>query len=205
MKRTRVLLALTAGAALVALPLTRAADHTDGPLASQDPTADIADVYAWMSSDARHVNLVMTAVRDARPGQQFSNQVQYVFHTSSKTSFGAQASTDTDVICEVDGGIRCWVGGDEFVGGPVDNPAGATSSSGRVRVFAGLRSDPFFFNLRGFQATSRAVVSAAPSLGFDPAGCPRLDAATAGALGTLLTTTDGGPVLSVWGATHRRS
>ena len=37
------------------------ADHSDGSaLLTDDPAADINDVYAWMSSDADMVNLVMT-------------------------------------------------------------------------------------------------------------------------------------------------
>src|SRR5262245_27962013 len=40
-----------------------AADHADGPRASADPSADITDVFAWMSPDAGRLNLVMDLVR----------------------------------------------------------------------------------------------------------------------------------------------
>jgi hypothetical protein len=232
-KRTVVLMALVAAAGLWLRPPARAADHADGPAASADPTADITDVLAWMSPDARQLHLVMDLVRDARPAHRFSDQVQYVFHTSSRATFGATSATSYDIICEFDpsGEIRCWSGTDEFMGGDASNPAGLVSRSGRLRVFAGLRNDPFFFNLRGFQATARTVAAAAPALSFDAAGCPRLDAATSAALVNSLRTTDGGaavdgfngfnvlalaiavdktlvtrggPIVGVWGSTHRK-
>ena len=90
-----------------------------------------------------------------------------------------------------------------------------------------MRNDPFFFNLRGFNDVARTVGTVAGALSFDGAGCPRLDAATAGALvGTLgsgrddflgfeafaivvsidkTLVTRNGPIVSVWGSTHRRS
>ena len=56
MKKTPVLLlAGLAAAALLVWPQARAADHADGPAASADPTADITDVLAWMSPDARQL------------------------------------------------------------------------------------------------------------------------------------------------------
>src|SRR5438034_3919180 len=99
-KRTVVLMALVAAAGLWLRPPARAADHADGPAASADPTADITDVLAWMSPDARQLYLVMDLVRDARPAHRFSDQVQYVFHTSSRATFGATSATSYDIICE---------------------------------------------------------------------------------------------------------
>jgi len=58
---------------------------------------------------------------------------------------------------------------------------------------AGLRDDPFFFNLDGFNATIADVVAAAPSLIFDSAGCPNVDPTTSAALVTQLASApDGG-------------
>src|SRR5215510_12115394 len=50
----------------------RAADHADGPRASADPSADITDVFAWMSPDAGRLVLVMDLVRNATPTSRFS-------------------------------------------------------------------------------------------------------------------------------------
>jgi len=222
--------------ALVVLALpwqTRAADHRDGPTVTADPVADINDVYTWMSPDAETVYLVMTVFPFAAASARFSNQIQYVFHTTSAPSFGA-ASTDTDVICTfaVDQTVQCWVGDDSYLTGNASSTSGLVSSDGRVRVFAGPRNDPFFFNLSGFVATTDIVIGAAGGLTFDAAGCPQLDAATSNLLVTQLRTEPGGgapmddfagattlalvvavdkdlltksgPILSVWGSTNAR-
>src|SRR5205085_3071043 len=119
------------------------------------------------------------------------------------------------------------------VTGDASAEGGLRSRDGKVRVFAGLRNDPFFFNLPGFRATARIVAGAAGSLTFDPAGCPALDAATSAALVGQLQTAPGGgpavdnfarfnvlaivvsvskslvtrdgPVVAVWGSTNRRA
>src|SRR5690242_17940261 len=92
-------LALAMLAALLALPPAYAADHIDGPAAAADPAADITDVFSWMSSDASRLFLVMSLTRDASEASRFSDQVQYVFHTTSQPSFGAP-STETDIVCQ---------------------------------------------------------------------------------------------------------
>lgn len=218
---------------LLAAPPAHAADHADGPAASADPSADIADLYVWTSADASKLNLAMTLGRNVSATSRFSNAVQYVFHTTSAASFGA-TGLDTDIICEFRSGqtISCWVGAEDYVSGDASRLTGLASKSGKVRVFAGVRDDPFFFNLQGFRQTTSAVTAAAPSLSFDPAGCPALDAATSAALVGLLRTgtggaapvddfagqnvlaivvqvdktllTKGGPSVAAWSATYRR-
>src|SRR5204863_2275662 len=76
-----------------------AADHADGPAAKADPSADITDVFAWMSPNASRVYLIMDLVRNATAASKFSDSVQYVFHTTSKATFGAAASMEVDIIC----------------------------------------------------------------------------------------------------------
>jgi hypothetical protein len=191
----RTLAVLGAGALMLATA-ARAADHTDGPAASRDPAADITDVLAWMSPDAGDVYLAMNLVRNATPASRFSDQVQYVFHTTSQTAYGAPPAAEINVICTFneDQSIQCWAGDEEYVTGDASTPAGIRSDSGKLRVFAGLRQDPFFFNLRGFQAVGAAVAGAIEGGGLsaDAAGCPALDEATASALVTQLQTAPGG-------------
>jgi hypothetical protein len=173
-----------------------AADHIDGPQAAADPAADITDAFAWMTPDAQKVILVMDLTRNADTGSRFSDSVQYVFHTTSRASFGATPSADVPVICQFNDQQRvsCWAGNAAFVTGDASGLQGITSTNGRLRVFTGLRNDPFFFNLPGFRQTARTVTAAASSLTFDAAGCPALDAATSAALVTSLQSApDGGP------------
>jgi Domain of unknown function (DUF4331) len=221
----------------------RAADHADGPAATADPAADITDVFAWMSSDASRVYLVMDVFPNAGPGPtaatgqaaaKFSDVLQYVFHMASYTAFGQAVAATEDIVCTFDAGtpqrVNCWAG-DEYVTGDASAAGGIQSATGRLRVFAGLRDDPFFFNLDGFKAVAEAVHGAASTLSFDPAGCPTLDAATSTALVKQLSqgpgggppqdhfarnnvlalvlsvdkalVAKGGPVVSVWGSTNR--
>ncbi len=210
-----------------------AADHADGPAASADPSADITDVFAWMSPDANKLYLVMDLVRNATAASKFSDSVQYVFHTTSRAKFGDPPSAEVDVICTFNTAqqVQCWAGTATYVTGTAGSTAGITSSDGKMRVFTGLRDDPFFFNLAGFKETAKDVADAASGLSFDPAGCPQLDAATATALVTQLQTAPGGgpaidnfahfnvlsiaialdksvvtkngPIVAVWGSTNR--
>src|SRR6266446_6932046 len=76
-----------------------AADHADGPAAKADPSADITDVFAWMSPDASRLILIMDLVRNASTASRFSDSVDYVFHTTSAASFGAPASHEVDIVC----------------------------------------------------------------------------------------------------------
>ena len=174
--------------------LALAADHIDGPQASADPAADITDALAWMTPDASKVILVMNLTRNADVGSQFSDSVQYVFHTTSSASYGGAKSADVPVICQFDAQqqVQCWAAGGSYVTGDASGLSGITSGDGKLRVFTGLRNDPFFFNLAGFRETARIVTGAASSLTFDAAGCPALDSATSTALVTQLQTAPGG-------------
>jgi hypothetical protein len=167
------------GALLVA-HTTQAADHLDSPGAVANPMADITDVYAWNTADAMKVNLVM-AVSPGDPGtRHFDNTVQYVFHVSSAASIADTNRTETKVICtfESDTDAQCWIGDKDYVHGDPSGASGMSSEDGKVKVWAGRRADPFFFNLNGFTDTVATVEGAAGGLTFDAAGCPTIDAGT---------------------------
>jgi hypothetical protein len=216
----------------LALPITAfAADHIDSPSTTKEPAADIADMFAWMTKDASKVNLVMTVNPFASTDTQPSNAVQYVFHVNSSTGYG-EAQTETMALCQFPAAdqIQCWIG-DEYVSGDPRNPKGITNDSGTIKIFSGIRNDPFYFELGGFLKTVDTVIGAAASLTFDENSCPALDADTSAALvGLLQSNPDGGPaqdslaganviaivvqldkslvtkggdILSVWGSTHR--
>ena len=235
MRSIRKLILLGALLPAAYIGMSQAADHTDSPRASADPTADITDVFAWMSPDAERVNLIMGIGRDVAADAQFSDAVQYVFRTRSlpRFSFAGSAPNETLIVCtfEVDQQVRCDIGG-QVISGDASDPAGLESADGRIRVFAGTRNDPFFFNGSGFRATARAVTAAAPDLSFDDSGCPALDDETAAFLRQQLRTepdgspaldnfanfnilalvlsvdktllTQGGPIVAVSGSTHVR-
>ncbi len=151
----KLALTLGVGAALsgAAIWSVKAADHADSPAAANEPAADIDDVYAWMSSDATDLNLAMTIGRNVPSTFQLSDRVQYVFHITSRSAFGMTAGPEFNIICETAGTdrIQCWAGNDHYVSGNASSTQGIETDDARFRVFAGVRQDPFFFNLAGFQ------------------------------------------------------
>jgi hypothetical protein len=222
--------------AVVALLATQghAADHVDSPTLVTNPMADITDVYSWMTGS--NLNLVMDVSPNDDGTRSFGPAVQYVFHVTSKAGLGvgAPGGTETQVILRFASGSRveCWVtsaggGTKDYLTGDPSNTAGITSITGKVKVFAGRRSDPFFFNATGFRTavTSLGLISPSPDL----AGCPTaIDAAQAMGLRTQLTTgpdafatanvmaivvqldkslvkTDPNTTVAVWGSTHAGS
>jgi hypothetical protein len=222
---------LSALVAACVVPLAaHAADHIDSPAATAEPNADITDLYAWMNEGADKVNVVLNVHHMATASSAFSPAVQYALHFNSAAGF-AQPQTPNVLLCQFyrTDRIECWLG-DEYVEGDPSDSEGIQSESGRLRVFAGRRDDPFFFELTGFKETVKAVVGAAPSLSFDEQGCPLLPPATQQALVTQLQrgeggvpasntfagssvlslafeldktlVTAGGPVVGVWAGTH---
>ncbi|MBK8256549.1 MAG: DUF4331 family protein [Polyangiaceae bacterium] len=223
------------GAAALAMAsitsVASAADHLDSPAVKKDAAADITDVYAW--SEGSNMLLVLNVAPLATVDSKFSDAVQYALHLESTGAFGMPGEKH-DVICtfDADQKISCWIGDKDYVTGDASNTDGLKSASGKFRVFAGLRADPFFFNLAGFQDAVSTVKGAAASLTFDGAGCPQLDANTATTIVNLLKSTNGGQgaaenffatvnvlsivlevdkslvtgggdIVSVWGSTHQ--
>lgn len=217
MKRTKSkpwLRVAPALAVLAGVSTALAADHLDGPGVKTDPSTDITDLYTWMDGD--DVIFVLDVSPLATSASKFSNTAQYVIHTTSTDKFLAGATpVPTDIIATFDANqkIQLWVGSTGFVTGDASGPTGIKSADGKIRVFAGLRDDPFFFNLDGFHAAQAIVqgAMATPDAGppdpdagppdpdagppdgggpltIDPAGCPQVDGATSLALINALAT-----------------
>ncbi|MBL0215900.1 MAG: DUF4331 family protein [Myxococcales bacterium] len=203
------------GLAALLATQSHAADHLDSATLAGNPMGDINDVYTWMTPDALKLNLAMT-VSPGDPGTRaFTDAVQYVFHVTSKAgdpqATVAQAGgTETKVICTFvsNTNVSCWVvtgtATTAYVQGDPSAATGLTSADGKLKVFAGRRSDPFFFNLQGFRNAVDAVHTNVGALTFTADGCPNnlpstgaLSIATIlGLLTTLQTTGAGSPACS---------
>ena len=223
--------------------LARSADHLDAPLTIAEHPADINDVYAFLPSAelaaspaATHAVFAMTVFPAAPADAKFSDAVQYVLHAQSGLSYGSTIA-DYNIICTFDAAqkAQCWGGTDEYATGDASQAAGISSADGKFKVFAGLRADPFFFNLDGFKDTVATVDAVVDGGGvqFNDAGCPsNITPGQAQLLGGKLSTTNGGtavdffkklnglaivvqvdktlvtkggPIVSVWGSTHKKS
>lgn len=177
-----------------------AADHIDSDTLATAPLAmgDINDVYAWMSSDGSKVNLVMTVSPADPGGRAFGPGVQYVFHVTSKAGLPEDViakpanGVTTTVICTFPAAAtaQCWVVGPsglkDYVSGDASNTAGTSSSSGKLRLFAGRRSDPFFFNLQGFRAGAAQLDTFRGATTTNAANCPDLTPTNAGIVRSTL-------------------
>ncbi len=164
-------------AAAMMAAAAQASDHLDTPTVIANPQADIGDLYAWMAPDGQHLNLVMDIV-----GHSFSDRLDYVFHVDSGPRYGAISASLT-ITCRMPA---------------PDRTDCHTDGGGNLRVFAGMRDDPFFNNVRGTRAAYQ-VVQAALQAGArrDASGCPLLDAATATAMNDQWRHTDGGPATNL--------
>jgi hypothetical protein len=189
---TRKLAALFAAFSLstVCAGFAAASDHLDSPNALANPAADIADMYGWTSPDGRRLNLIMTI-----QGHAFSDKLDYVIHVDSGKSFG-HTSASTTIACKfaAANSVHCTVGDADSASGDPSNPEGLEGRNHRFRVYAGLRDDPFFNNIKGllgsYQAANAAIQKGAA---VDAAGCPKFDEQTVSAIADQMRHTDGGP------------
>jgi Domain of unknown function (DUF4331) len=206
-----------------------ASDHLDTPTVISDPAADIGDIFAWTSSDGQRLNLVMDVV-----AHRFSDRLLYVFHVDSGKQFGKTTAT-TLIVCRFDAAnaAECWAGNADYVHGDASDARGIEGRNRRFRVFAGLRDDPFFNNVKGTRAMYELAVAALKrGTPVDKAGCPEFDQATSrailntwrqtngGAAANFLAgwkssslvisidldvVTTGGSLLAIWGAVNKTS
>jgi len=143
------------------------ADHLDAPgltSPSSRPDADITDIYAFQGSDPSRTALVL----DVGPGAgaiaptTFGNDVTYAFNVDrngdarpdlvyavrfGSTNGTSQAWTLTRYTGSNARSMRTGV----VLGSGRTNDTSGTRVKGDGRVFAGLRSDPFFFDLVAFE------------------------------------------------------
>lgn len=197
--------ALVLAGAFVALP-AMAADHRDGGAAQADPSSDINDVYAFMNGENLVLGMTVSPFADA--DATFSDAVQFVWHVDTWNAFtdsiaGIDPALQTTVQCEFDAAqmIQCWIHRDgenlDYIMGDASSEEGiATDSS---QVFAGLRSDPFYFYLTGFNDARNAVISEVTAGNVDLSNgtlCPELTNPQLEALGDALTVSAGGQGLN---------
>src|SRR2546425_1077290 len=190
--------------------MVKGADHREAPLVDEDPTLDITDVFAFVSpGDPTKVVFAMNvnpfSVPAENPSYSFSPEVLYQF----KIDNTGNAREDLVIQARFEGtetarDSRCRTGpGGQFVAvrgparpkktGAVNEELGRHApevtgcsntvlgpSPDGVRVFAGLRDDPFVLDvgqvfriLRGSQGVFRAFTS--PALGPLPGRPVRAD------------------------------
>jgi hypothetical protein len=139
-------------------------DHISGPRALADPIADITDVYAFPSPEAPdRLVLVLNTLPFAQPDSAFSDGLVYRFRlrpltTATGRDVGPFAVGEQEFVFDCVFGPRtaaadagpslqegtCITPSGESVTFRVNDPTGGQGHG--VRVFAGLRWDPFFMD-----------------------------------------------------------
>jgi hypothetical protein len=149
---------LLGSTALLALNVAHGSDHRDGPATTANSQLDITDLYAFRSP-ANNDDLVVAlgvnglVTPDQNGNVKFSSTGSYSIHVDTngdlvddatvKITFD-NSTTQNFTIAGLPGGS---------ITGAVTAP-GATPNivtSGAIKAFAGLRDDPFFFDLTAFK------------------------------------------------------
>lgn len=172
-----------------------AADHRDAPIATADPAADINDIYAFTNpNDPNEIVLVNTVVPFADYNSRFSDAVEYRFHIDNGASEAVLSCRFLDrsnrVSCSGPNGLSASGGIERTVAG-----------SG-MRVWAGLRDDPFFFDGPAFQRTRTTLTPSFTNPGVNSFSGNTL-ALVVAVDRSRLNNNGANPVWRVWGATVR--
>lgn len=223
-RRTRSLGPLLLTVALVAAGVglarwARAADHRDSTVLTANPARDIADVYSFRSpATPSNLVLVMTVSGLIPPAEASTTfldpEVLYQWKIDNNgdavEDLVVQAfatGTGADQVIHFRGPVAPEVTGttsrvpddDELVQVALttgDTPI--TASAGGVTVFAGVRDDPFFFDLGQFQQIVAGNATAFNDPGTDTfAGTNVLALVFEVPIAQL----GGSPTLGIWGTT----
>jgi hypothetical protein len=140
-----------------------ASDHLDGPATTQHRVTDLTDLYAFPTPDRPgFLTIILDAYPAVAPNGHFSDKVDYTIHlrraairsgdhsgfdTQDEVAIHCSFGTPDDdaahtATCQTEGGLRVTVGTNQVSPSPISQ-GGAVAP---LRLYAGHRSDPFFFN-----------------------------------------------------------
>lgn len=147
---------------------SRASDHSDGLKTATDLAADITDLFTFPSpKDPNKVVMILNVNGFAGKRSLFSNAVDYKIrirqiHDAKTLVPDGSAANEQSIVCSFEGGITlidanqhatCKLNlasgsqtltfdtrSDKFA-------AGGTVTQGDIRIFAGVRSDPWFADI----------------------------------------------------------
>lgn len=166
MKKKKMLFAVLAAAGITAAGLVYAADHIDAPAVTNQST-DITDVYVFRGQDVN--NLVFVAntqgllAPNATGAARFDENtliefnidnnndnvedlvIQGIFKNGMMKVYGPVKPSETGSRSKVEGNATAEVAVTAY------GSAANTGTGGGLKVFAGPRDDPFFFDLNQFK------------------------------------------------------
>ena len=148
--------AITAAAVVLAVGLAPlgagAADHLDAPTVSANGATDLTDVYAYSSNDASKTVLIA----NVNPGAGVLPNSTTSFGTG--VQYNITVDTNADALPDITylvrftagnpQGVTIWKNGSLWGSGSTGKPI---VLKGGTKLWAGLRDDPFFFDLDAFK------------------------------------------------------
>lgn len=129
------------------------ADHAEAPLAAADIAADLADLYVWHSDT--HLTVVVTYAGLQNPADPavYDDAAVYAVHIDRD----GDGVSDRDILArfgeDSQGNWGLRVDNLPGTGAPVIGAVEQVIDAPGGRVWAGLRDDPFFFDLEGYTNT----------------------------------------------------
>ena len=149
---------LVAAAGLLALHTANGADHRDGPATTANAPLDITDLYAFRDPGATDNLVVAFGVNglttpDQNGNAKFSSTGSYLLHVDTNGDLMDDATVTVKFDNSNPQNFTITGLGSTPITGAVTAP-GATPNvvtSGGIKAFAGLRDDPFFFDLTAFK------------------------------------------------------
>lgn len=201
MKKILVLIAvLTVIVGLIAF----AADHSEAPATQADNAADIADVYAWHEGNKLITILTYGGLQATSATQTatYNEDVLYTIHIDNNADntadknvyvrFGKNGAGDWGVE------VKNLPGSTGTVTGAVN---GMIDAGNGLSIYTGLRDDPFFFDLEGFNKTLATGTLAFDGTRDSVAG---LNVSSIVLEMDLAAASNGSDNLAVWASTGRK-
>ena len=173
-----------AGAVLcagVAVPFLPASDHREAPLIQEDLPADLADVYAFLSpTNPDNFVMAMTvnpfSVKSESTTYNFSENVRYRFLVDTNLDFVEDAWINVKFKTQPDASQTFTANFNDvftLTGDvtaptlePNANPPVIVNGPQDIKIFAGPRDDPFFFDVVGFNRVLAGTGTFSGSDGF---------------------------------------
>ncbi|MEO5681071.1 MAG: DUF4331 family protein [Chitinophagaceae bacterium] len=218
MKKTKIL-AIAATAVLLGGSLLWAADHIDAPAVTGQAT-DITDVYAFRGADAASrvfvINTQGLLAPSATGAAKFDANtlielnidnnndniedlvIQAIYDGTNMKFYGPVAPSASGAKSKLEGAVTATVGVTAY---GAMAPVTATGANG-MKVFAGPRDDPFFFDLDQYKKVVGGTASSFRSPGVDAFAGTNVLSVVVEVPVTLLNATGG--KINIWAETKKK-
>jgi hypothetical protein len=175
----------------------KASDHDDGEVETKGRNLNLTDLYVFREKDQNpdgkedHLVLIMNTNPRSLPRQQyfFSTKARYEFKISRVTDVDAPVTGKENVVLRFEFGAPNQKGQQKITatlikdGKTYKSPGHVTTvlnaepivnqmsvANSKISVFAGLREDPFFFDVEQFFRVRAGLAGFGPKVGFRTPG-----------------------------------